>query len=182
MSLENVLHLSVLEKASIGLNGGSTTICNITHSKACTHIHDDAIRQTKVKETNRHTVALWVAACGLEDSEDIHFQKFLCFSSSTLTFVKALVCLSHSWGCQITPLVILLTHTDTISACIPPSGGSLCGTKLYQDHIFLLPSFVLSALQTFIFLGLGLVLCSLTPKTHKYHAHKVRGRLPIPEI
>lgn len=73
----------------------------------------------KVKKTNRHThtAALWVAACGLEDGEDIHFQQFLCFSS-TLTFVKSLVCLSHSWGCRTAPPVILLTHAHTISVCL----------------------------------------------------------------
>lgn len=64
-------------------------------------------------------MALWGAACGLDDSENIHFQQFLCFSSNTLTFVvKSLVCLSYFWGCWIAPPVILLTHTNTHSLCV----------------------------------------------------------------
>lgn len=137
----------------IGFNNRNTTICPIiylnTHKSAYTHTQWCNQTDTKLKrQTHAHTVARWVAACGLEDSEDIHFQQSLCFSSSTLTFVKSLVCLSHSWGCRIAPPVILLTHAHNLclSFCIQPSGGSLCGTKLCQDLIFLLPSFVLSTL------------------------------------
>lgn len=43
-----------------------------------------------------------------------------CFSSSTLTFVKSLVCLSQSRGCWTAPPVILLTHahTQSLSVCL----------------------------------------------------------------
>lgn len=42
----------------------------------------------------------------------------LFFSSSTLTFEKSLVFLSHSWGCRTAPPVILLTYAHTISVCL----------------------------------------------------------------
>ena len=71
-----------------------------------------------VKKTAQQTAVLWVAACGRQDSEDVHFQQRFCFASSTLTVVKSLVCSSHSWGCQTAPPVILLTHAHTISVSV----------------------------------------------------------------
>ena len=70
------------------------------------------------------------------------------------------------------------THNLCLSFCIQPSGGSLCGTKLCQDLIFLLPSFVLSTLpQTFIFLPQSSALWHSVTKHTNINTHKARGRL-----
>lgn len=102
------------------------------HTHTQTHIN--AHSTYTIMQTNRHEVENITFSLP-EDSEDIHFQRFLCFSFSTQSFVRSLVCLSHSLGCRTAPLVFLLTctHNICLSFCIQPSGGSLCRTKLCQD-------------------------------------------------
>lgn len=68
-----VSHLSVLVKTL------ASTI-DIQHLSHCTQKHVHTMTQSsthKVKKTEIQTAVLWVAACALEGSGDIHFQRFL---------------------------------------------------------------------------------------------------------
>lgn len=175
----------------IGFNNRNTTICHITHSN--THKSTYTRTQwcnwtdTKLKrQTDTHTAALWVAACGLEDSEDVHFLHFLCFSSSTSTFVKSLVCLSHSWGCRTAPPVILLTHAHTISVCLSVFSPQEVHCA-EQSFVKTLSSFYpalssLHFLKPLYFWLSPLLFDAEQPNQININTHKGRGRLPILEI
>lgn len=122
-------------------------------------------------QTDTHTVALQVAVCSLEDSEDIHFQLFICLASSSLTFVKSLVCLSHSLGCRTAPPVILLTHAHTISFCLSVFSpqefhcAEQSFVKTLSSFYQLCPPYTSSNLYIS---SSGLCSLTLSHQTHKY--------------
>lgn len=137
----------------------------------------------KVKKTSRHTHSgPRVAACGLEDGEDNHFQQVLCFFFFYFDFWEVLSILVAFLGLSdrsSSHLTDIRTHNLCLSLCIQLSGGSVCGTKLCQDLIFVLPSFVLSTLpQTFIFPAHSSALWRSVSKQTNINTHNGRGRLP----